>query len=96
MSQTSSHFSALERQRLREIEEEKQNIKQLRREVAIRRIKVSKAVEDLKKYTEAHEQKDYLWKGFKSIRENPFRERPRYDICGCLLSMLPFFGYNDL
>ncbi|CAG7836655.1 unnamed protein product, partial [Allacma fusca] len=50
-------------------------VEQLRREAAIRRINVSQAVEDIKKYIGEHEQEDYLLVGFSSQKANPFREK---------------------
>ncbi|KAF0298759.1 Guanine nucleotide-binding protein subunit gamma-1 [Amphibalanus amphitrite] len=50
-------------------------VDQLRREANIRRINVSIAVEDIKKYITDHEQDDYLLVGFSSQKANPFREK---------------------
>lgn len=48
---------------------------QLRREAALKRITVSKAVEDIMKYITEHEQEDCLLLGFSSQKSNPFREK---------------------
>jgi len=50
-------------------------VEQLRREAAIKRINVSQAVEDIKKYMADHEQEDFLLIGFSSQKANPFREK---------------------
>jgi hypothetical protein len=50
-------------------------VEQLRREAAIKRINVSQAIEDLKKYITDNEADDYLLVGFPSQKSNPFREK---------------------
>jgi len=50
-------------------------VEQLRREAAIKRINVSQAVEDIKKYMSEQEQEDYLLVGFSSQKANPWREK---------------------
>lgn len=50
-------------------------VEQLRREAAIKRINVSQAIEDLKKYITDNEAEDYLLVGFPSQKSNPFREK---------------------
>ncbi|OTF74691.1 guanine nucleotide-binding protein subunit gamma-1-like protein [Euroglyphus maynei] len=50
-------------------------VEQLRRESHIKRIMVSVAVEDLKKYVLEHASEDYLLVGFHSQKANPFREK---------------------
>ncbi|XP_017877306.1 guanine nucleotide-binding protein subunit gamma-1 [Ceratina calcarata] len=57
------------------LQQQRQITEQLRREAAIKRITVSKAVEDIMKYITEHEQEDYLLVGFSSQKSNPFRER---------------------
>ncbi|CAL7952235.1 guanine nucleotide-binding protein subunit gamma-1 [Xylocopa sonorina] len=57
------------------LQQQRQITEQLRREAAIKRILVSKAVEDIMKYITEHEQEDYLLVGFSSQKSNPFRER---------------------
>lgn len=56
-------------------QQQRQITEQLRREAAIKRISVSKAVEDLMKYIVEHEQEDCLLNGFTSQKSNPFREK---------------------
>lgn len=48
---------------------------QLRRESQIKPMKVSLAIEDLKKYINEHAGEDYLLVGFHSQKANPFREK---------------------
>ncbi|XP_034939686.1 guanine nucleotide-binding protein subunit gamma-1 [Chelonus insularis] len=57
------------------LQQQRQVTEQLRREAAIKRINVSKAVEDIMKYITEHEQEDCLLVGFSSQKSNPFREK---------------------
>jgi len=57
------------------IQQQRIIVEQLRREAGIKRISVSQAVEDIKKYINEHEQEDYLLVGFSSQKANPFREK---------------------
>jgi len=57
------------------IQQQRIIVEQLRREAGIKRISVSQAVEDIKKYIGEHEQEDYLLVGFSSQKANPFREK---------------------
>ncbi|CAG7836653.1 unnamed protein product, partial [Allacma fusca] len=50
-------------------------VEQLRREAAIRRINVSQAVEDIKKFISDHQRDDCLINGFHPPKNNPFREK---------------------
>ncbi|OXU28985.1 hypothetical protein TSAR_002362 [Trichomalopsis sarcophagae] len=57
------------------LQQQRQLTEQMRREAAIKRINVSKAVEDLMKFIIDHEQEDCLLVGFSSQKSNPFREK---------------------
>lgn len=57
------------------LQQQRQLTEQLRREAAIKRVSVSKAVEDLVKYIVEHEAEDCLLVGFSSQKSNPFREK---------------------
>lgn len=57
------------------LQQQRQITEQLRREAALKRITVSKAVEDIMKYITEHEQEDCLLVGFSSQKSNPFREK---------------------
>jgi ABC-type uncharacterized transport system permease subunit len=57
------------------LQQQRQVTEQLRREAALRRITVSRAVEDIMKYITEHEQEDCLLVGFSSQKSNPFREK---------------------
>ncbi|XP_011497786.1 PREDICTED: guanine nucleotide-binding protein subunit gamma-1-like [Ceratosolen solmsi marchali] len=57
------------------LQQQRQLTEQLRREAAVKRVSVSKAVEDLMKYIVEHEQEDCLLVGFSSQKSNPFREK---------------------
>ncbi len=50
-------------------------VEQLRREAGIKRISMSQAIEDIKKFISDHESEDYLLVGFPSQKSNPFREK---------------------
>ena len=57
------------------LQQQRQVNEQLRREAALKRITVSKAVEDIMKYITEHEAEDCLLVGFSSQKSNPFREK---------------------
>lgn len=57
------------------IQQQRKIVEQLRREASIKRITVSFAIEDMKKYAQDHENGDYLLVGFHSQKANPFREK---------------------
>ncbi|XP_012275958.1 guanine nucleotide-binding protein subunit gamma-1 isoform X1 [Orussus abietinus] len=57
------------------LQDQRQVTEQLRREAAIKRIMVSKAIEDIMMYITEHEQEDCLLVGFSSQKSNPFREK---------------------
>lgn len=57
------------------LQQQRQLTEQLRREATIKRITVSKAVDDIMKYITEHEQEDCLLVGFSSQKSNPFREK---------------------
>ncbi|KAL2738864.1 guanine nucleotide-binding protein subunit gamma-1 [Vespula squamosa] len=57
------------------LQQQRMITEQLRREAAIKRIMVSKAIEDIMKYITEHEQEDCLLVGFSSQKSNPFREK---------------------
>jgi hypothetical protein len=57
------------------IQQQRAAVEQLRREANIKRISVSQAVEDIKKYILDNEGRDYLMVGFSREGENPWREK---------------------
>jgi len=57
------------------IQQQMMVVEQLRREANIKRISVSTAVEDIKKYVGEHRNEDCLLVGFQPRNPNPFRER---------------------
>jgi len=57
------------------LQQQRRVVEQLRRESQIKRVNVSIAIEDLKKYIGDHENEDYLLVGFHSQKANPFREK---------------------
>ena len=63
------------------LQQQRQITEQLRREATIKRITVSKAVDDIMKFITEHEQEDCLLVGFSSQKSNPFREK---STCGIL------------
>ncbi|CAG7836654.1 unnamed protein product, partial [Allacma fusca] len=52
-------------------------VEQLRREAAIRRINVSQAVEDIKKFISDHAHDDILINGFHPPKHNPWKDGGR-------------------
>merc|ERR1712004_480200 len=60
---------------LSNLQQQRIMVDQLRREAAIKRINVSQAIEDIKKFISDHENEDYLLVGFPSQKSNPFREK---------------------
>merc|ERR1712156_565470 len=60
---------------LSNLQQQRIMVDQLRREAAIKRINVSQAIEDIKKFISDHENGDYLLVGFPSQKSNPFREK---------------------
>merc|ERR1711863_131266 len=60
---------------LSNLQQQRIMVEQLRREAAIKRVNVSQAIEDIKKYISDHESEDYLLVGFPSQKSNPFREK---------------------
>merc|ERR1711997_1369556 len=71
-SNMESMNTALQQQRL--------EVEQLRREAAMKRIPVSKAVEDIKAYIRDHNQEDCLLTGFHGKNSNPFREKSSCEV----------------
>jgi len=57
------------------IQQQRLIVEQLRREAAVRRITVSQAVEDIKKFVSEHQRDDCLIHGFHPPKNNPFREK---------------------
>ncbi|CAG2102343.1 unnamed protein product [Medioppia subpectinata] len=57
------------------LQQQRRVVEQLRKESALKRVNVSVAIEDLKKYIADHENDDYLLVGFHSQKANPFREK---------------------
>lgn len=57
------------------VQQHRKVVEQLRREASVKRINVSAAVDDLKRYIQEHENDDYLVVGFHSQKANPFREK---------------------
>jgi len=56
------------------LQQQRMVVEQLRREASIKRISVSQAVEDIKKYAGDHSTDDCLLTGFQK-NSNPFREK---------------------
>ncbi|KFM58625.1 guanine nucleotide-binding protein subunit gamma-1-like [Stegodyphus dumicola] len=57
------------------LQQQRKVVEQLRREASLRRINVSLAIDDMKKYIQEHENEDYILIGFHSQKANPFREK---------------------
>jgi len=72
-------FSAEKQARL--LEQHRQDVAQLRREASIHRIKVSKALNDIKNYIMENQTTDRLLLGFAgNDKSNPYREKTSCDI----------------
>ena len=56
------------------MEQQRQQVEQLRREASIHRIKVSKALTDIKKYIMENQASDHLLLGFANDKRNPWSE----------------------
>lgn len=57
------------------IEQQRLQVEQLRREASIHRIRVSKALGDIKKYIVENQTTDHLLLGFVNDKQNPYREK---------------------
>ena len=64
---------ANERQ-LRLLEQQREQVEQLRREASVQRIQVSKALEEIRKYIGENQASDILLMGFTNDKHNPYRE----------------------
>ncbi|XP_055386853.1 guanine nucleotide-binding protein subunit gamma-1-like [Condylostylus longicornis] len=60
---------------LSNMQQQRANVEQLRREAAIERQPISESCAKMLKYIAEHEQEDYLLVGFSSQKVNPFREK---------------------
>jgi len=57
------------------LQQQRMVVEQLRREASIKRISVSQAVEDIKKFVLETQCSDCLLLGFSNERGNPYREK---------------------
>nr|ADD37983.1 Guanine nucleotide-binding protein subunit gamma-1 [Lepeophtheirus salmonis] len=57
------------------VHQQRMEVEQLRREAALKRILVSQAIEDIKRFAMDHMTHDHLIIGFASEKANPFREK---------------------
>lgn len=57
-----------------DLEFERTSVELLRRQLAIDRLPLSQALNDILKYTEDHEHEDYLIVGFSNEKLNPYYE----------------------
>ena len=67
--------------RMSNVQQQRIVVEQLRREASIKRITVSLAVEDIKKFVVDNQISDCLLVGFSSERVNPFREKSKFWTC---------------
>lgn len=65
---------ASERQ-ARQLDQQRQQVEQLRREAAVKRICVSQALADIQRYVMDKQSEDYLLIGFANNKQNPYREK---------------------
>lgn len=69
------------RKKMSALEIAQANVRQLQSEANIPKIKVSEAIKDLQTYIEAHQNEDYLVRGFEeSPKKNPFRKK-KFNTC---------------
>lgn len=64
------------------IEQQRDIVHQLRQEASMKRIKVSQAIEDIKKYVLEKQCEDVLLTGFASVKQNPYWKKSS---CNCEL-----------
>ena len=64
------------------VQEQKLVVEQLRQEASIKRIKVSQAIEDLKKFVIEKQHEDILLTGFNNVKQNPYYKKSS---CTCEL-----------
>ncbi|XP_023344586.1 guanine nucleotide-binding protein subunit gamma-1 isoform X2 [Eurytemora carolleeae] len=70
-----TNMSDLHLFRVTTLQHEREVVQQLRREANIKRINVSQAAEDIKRFVNQHQPEDFLLMGFPSVKSNPFREK---------------------
>ena len=63
------------------LEQQRELVSQLRQEASIKRINVSQAIEDIKKYVMEKQCEDVLLTGFASVKQNPYWKKSK---CTCL------------
>ena len=56
------------------LEQQREQVEQLRRETSVQRIQVSKALEEIRKYIGENQASDILLMGFTNDKHNPYRE----------------------
>lgn len=56
------------------LEQQREQVEQLRREASVERILVSKALEEMRKFIAENEDSDILLMGFSNDKHNPYRE----------------------
>ena len=64
------------------VQEQSIIVEQLRREASFKRIPVSQAIEDLKKYVIDNQHEDILLTGFNNVKQNPYFKKSS---CTCEL-----------
>ena len=64
------------------LQQQRQLVAQLRQEASIKRINVSQAIEDIKKYVIENQNEDILLNGFNNVKQNPYFKKSS---CTCEL-----------
>ena len=64
------------------LQQQRLMVDQLRVEASIKRIKVSQAIEDIKKYVIEKQNEDILLTGFNNVKQNPYYKKSS---CTCEL-----------
>lgn len=62
------------------LEQERENVRQLKKQAAVERIPVSEAIKDLVNYCDENQKNDPFVVGFNSVKTNPF-----YNKSSCVL-----------
>ena len=64
------------------LQQQRQLVAQLRQEASIKRINVSQAIEDIKKFVIENQSEDILLNGFNNVKQNPYFKKSS---CTCEL-----------
>jgi len=60
------------------LQQQRQLVAQLRQEASIKRINVSQAIEDIKKFVIENQSEDILLNGFNNVKQNPYFKKSSF------------------